>query len=494
MEHKFFLLLAVALLLAMQPAAIWAEENSAELKIESITTPIKAGETLQFSFIAGNRAGPPCSAQIQYWFEVEGERFMQGKDTVYLGTGEAKSESASLIMQPGIEGIRDFYLELECNDATVLASRVIHISAGTPMLPQLKNLAVPVKEDGEQLAFSYTVASSSSGTVQVQVEEKLVQDSNVIWSNSQNIAVTGSAEINGFGPIVSAGNYRLVVEAEYAGKTASMTREFSVKAIEAPLLQLQPGNFAFWAIIAGIGILGAALFVAAGYLGKRQYNWKKIPSAAMAAEKAGAEPHGLAQAKSVACFVESESKGALDEEKLNELLDLARIREGSRVVAAEFAGRTPVAQAVRSCIVTDAKGGITFETTVEISIENNGNRNWTGIAVIAKLPSFLGDSLSEVSANTVLHVAKKGKLLRFDAQKIGAMHSATISYKLPRLISQEEANSIPLPAVIGYEESEPLVITSVKVEKENEKLEKVALAGLERREKKNKAGEEKKGE
>ena len=52
------------------------------------------------------------------------------------------------------------------------------------------------------------------------------------------------------------------------------------------------------------------------------------------------------------------------------------------------------------------------------------------------------------------------------------MQSASISYKVPIMVSQAEANSIPVPAVIKYVEGKPLVISQVKVEKQAESLEK----------------------
>ena len=87
--QKAFLLLAAIILLSFPVFA----ENVTELKIESITTPIKAGERLDFSFSAGNMSGPECSAQIEYWFGNESEKSVQGNDNFYLRPGQTTTQN-----------------------------------------------------------------------------------------------------------------------------------------------------------------------------------------------------------------------------------------------------------------------------------------------------------------------------------------------------------------------------------------------------------------
>jgi hypothetical protein len=47
--------------------------------------------------------------------EKEGEKVMQGNDNIYLEAGETTTESTYLIMQPGLDGTRKFFLQLQCN-------------------------------------------------------------------------------------------------------------------------------------------------------------------------------------------------------------------------------------------------------------------------------------------------------------------------------------------------------------------------------------------
>jgi len=44
------------------------------------------------------------------------------------------------------------------------------------------------------------------------------------------------------------------------------------------------------------------------------------------------------------------------------------------------------------------------------------------------------------------------------------MQSASVTYSVPKLISQAEANSVQLPAAISFKESEPLIVTQIKMD------------------------------
>ena len=127
---KVFLVITAVLFLA-QPGF---SENIAELTIDSITTPIEAGGRLDFSFSAGNNSGPVCPAEINYWFGRDGE--IQGNDTFYLDEGQMISKQISLIMPSDLEGVKQFYLEMKCNEATILASRVIEVTKPFPIILQ----------------------------------------------------------------------------------------------------------------------------------------------------------------------------------------------------------------------------------------------------------------------------------------------------------------------------------------------------------------------
>lgn len=443
-----------ALLTILLSQAALAQENSTELKIESITTPIRAGESLEFSYLIGNNSGPACSATIQYWFEQGSERLVQGTDTVYLETGQQKLENASLIMPPGRESTRTFYLEMQCNQATSLASRIVHISTEIPKLPQFKGLEVTEIPEGEQVTFSYRL-ESTQGTVPVQLEEQITQDNNVVWANSQSVAVTGTTEIERLGPSLLAGSYKLTINASYGSETATMAREFRVgQAVPAAAPSLVTGALiaALLAIIAATGIAVSRLF---------------SPKSHSPFFRAG-----KSAIKSRVCSVESETSGFPDELQLNRLLDDIGLSGKKRRKAALTSNRTQSEQTVRSCAVTYNSGKRDFETTVTATIRNNTNRDWKNVKVVLRLPGCLEQDITGVEADCQPEVLEGKPVLRFRIPQIGAMQSTTITYRAAKMISQAEANSIGLPAVIGLRKSKPLVITQVKSEEMAEAIAK----------------------
>ncbi len=171
-------------------------------------------------------------------------------------------------------------------------------------------------------------------------------------------------------------------------------------------------------------------------------------------------------AKSGLCAVESESKGVLDEHALASLLDEAKVKGKQRLLAMQFALLTPVEQAVRGFIAANGKGQSTCETDVSITIANNTERNWSNVVVLAQIPAFFAESAAGIETEAEVHYAEGGSVARFLLPKIGAMQSWQIAYTVPKIVSQAEANSIPLPAVISYKEGKRLVITQVRVEKQ----------------------------
>ena len=141
----------------------------------------------------------------------------------------------------------------------MLASRVIHIYEGVPSLPQFKALDVLEKESEEQVVFSYTFESSQAGPVPVYVEEKIMQDSNVVWVSSQNIAVSQSTSLKRFGPVLGPGKYKLVVEASSGAEKARIVREFTVSAAALPIMPM--------AAMAGLALLlFAGMAIATKYI------------------------------------------------------------------------------------------------------------------------------------------------------------------------------------------------------------------------------------
>jgi len=465
MRKTFLLLLCAALLL---PTA-FAADNIMELKINSITTPVQAGAMFDFSFSAGNMSGPACAAHIEYWFDKDGEKHLHGEDTLSLGVGETTTQKISMVMPSTLQGVRNFFLQLKCNEASVVASRVIEINPSVPVTPEVTSLDILSSGEGKEIEFNYTIKTTQPITVPIAVEETIEMDGEVIWKETPNVTVTGQNSFRRYGPMLAPGSYKLVVEAKHGSETAAITRHFN---IGAPFNILQ-----LLAILVPVLLLFIAGVKFRGYFGaaRKRYEERGIfgegaPAGAPAAAPSAAGIERVEKAEEGArlrnrvSVVESENAGAPPVEFLITMLNEAGISAKEKVIALELAGRILVKQTVKSFIVMEEKGKMRFETNVTISVNNTTNRNWLDMVFLAKIPQFLGETIEEISADTEIQPIMGGPIVKFVLPKVGAMQSASVTYSVPKLISQAEANSVQLPAVASFKESEPLIVTQVKMD------------------------------
>jgi len=451
------LLITMFVLLAFQP--VMAEENITEVKIENVPVIATAGTSLDFSILVGNRIGPPCTAQLDYWLADNGKKVSTGSDSLFLGSGASEEIDASLLLPSNISGIYDFGLEMNCNDNTVLANKTIEVKNIIPTMPDLGDLEISGNEEGQQFEFSYKLKTNHKEQIPIHVEEQILKDNNVVWSDSQNIAVVGSVAIERFGPILPPGNYSLSIKAIHGTETARIVREFTVSSV-VPAFAFTEMVIASLLALFFIGLFASMWFVAARLYRSGHTILPTIVG------NGNAE-----QVKNVLCPVEAESSGVLEDFELSQLLDNAKIKGNEREKTIEFVGRTPVVQITRGCIITGKHKKISCETTVTMTVSNNTNRNWKNVVVLAGIPEFLGKP-DEIKADCEILGLEGSPVVKFILPKVGAMQSASISYNVEIMVSQAEANSIPLPAVIKYDEGKPLIIAQVKIEKQAESQEK----------------------
>ena len=472
---KKFLFFVFALGLFFCPAFAADADNVTELWIEEIPVVVDAGTALNFSFSAGNRIGPECAAQIEYWIEGSGKtvelsqgsaetfRLSQGSDTFFLGKGETKTVKGNLLVPSNASGMLSFFIKMRCNDATGLANKAIEAKEKIPPLPLFTDIAIKEISEGSQIEFNYTINSSQSGTVPFQVEEQILQDNSVFWRAEQKVPITGGISLNRFGPVLLPGNYTLIVKAAYGAESAEITRLFTVAPAAAPFPLLQALTAA-----ALILLLFAAVVITTKIVSPRMHLARQAAMLGGIAQGGSTAP--VSMKKKRACIVQSESGGIADEFDLSQLLDAAGMPAKEREKCAEVAGRIPITQIVKGFILTDNSNRMSCETTVAITISNNTNRNWRNLVLLASIPDFLAeDATREIDADCEMQAIDGTPVVRFFVEKVGAMHSGLILYRVPLLVSQAEANSIALPAVISCEESKPLVITQVNVEKRAEK-------------------------
>ncbi len=415
--------------------------NIAEVRIESVSWQAEAGNVVEFTFNVGNRVGPECAAKIDYWIGTESEKVIAGQDTVFLAGAETKKQSGSLLVPEGTKGIETFFVAMQCNDAAVIASKPIKVVTPVPTILEFDALDVTEGKPAEPIAFSYKIKSNSSDELIISIEEKILQDNNVVWQYSQQSSITGSGAFSKKGPMLQPGSYSLVVAATVGDKTATISREFSVAE--------PPSAFPLLSIAALLLLFFAATLIAARFI------W---PAARRSIAEEPIARQGI-------CLAESEASGVLDSNALNGLLEDAGFSEEEKRNAFAVATTVPVIQTVKSYIFTADREKTTFETVVKIAVSNNSNRDWANVVLIAKIPAFLSGAVSEIAGDVEMQAAEKGSAIKFTVEKIGALTSASIIYRAPKLIAQQEVESIALPAVVALEQGVRIPLKKIKIVK-----------------------------
>lgn len=214
--------------------AVSAEEkegvgaNVTEVRIESLTTKVDAGDVLNYSFLVGNRIGLPCNSLVEYWVGTETMKINGGEDTIFLDEGETKKVSSFLLIPDEPMGIQGFFIRMKCNGSVVMASKPIKIIRPIPAMLEFGSLDVYGGNESNSIDFSYVLKSSRSDTLPILLEELIVNDGNVVWTNSRESFVSFSDSFNKRSPFLLPGNYELVVRATHGEKTAEIRRGFVV--------------------------------------------------------------------------------------------------------------------------------------------------------------------------------------------------------------------------------------------------------------------------
>ncbi|MBN2067047.1 MAG: hypothetical protein JW744_01110, partial [Candidatus Diapherotrites archaeon] len=297
--------LALLLLISLASPA-FAEENVTELRIDDIATKVDSGSLLEFSFSVGNRVGPACAAQIEYWIGAEAEKIVSGRESIFLNESETKASTASLLVPDEVSGLHSFFIEMQCNDSTVVASKPMKATVPMPTILEFSSLDVSESLEQQLVGFSYIIESNTSPDKPISIQEKILQDNNVLWESSGEAVLAGVRSFERKGPMLPPGNYTLVVEAAYGGKTAVITRQFAVRSTF--------NIFSLLMLPALILAFAVAFVLAARFFFFGSAVQKAKPVAPAAGEPEFHTKQGL-------CVVESEASGVLDSSALNQLLD-----------------------------------------------------------------------------------------------------------------------------------------------------------------------------
>ncbi|MBN2067550.1 MAG: hypothetical protein JW744_03720 [Candidatus Diapherotrites archaeon] len=472
--RKILLLVAIALML---PAA-FGQENSTELTIDHIHTAAIPNAYFDFSFTVGNMAGPACDSKVEYWLGTEESRLVEGTDTLFLGEGTKKTIETFLLVPASAKGVTTFYLQMQCNGSTALASRTIRVEQPTDTTPKIIELKVLKNTEDKEFDFGYTLKSYQDEAQPARVEEVITSEDKAVWKSEQFISLAGTEEFARQGPLLPPGAYTLTVLVTRDSQTSASTTAFEIEGSGFS------GNLSLSGILSIIAIgmfsiiASVLIFESCGYRLIRKQD-SEAGSFSLGTKPPAAPAPGLCKTeeipepeKNYVGLSESESSGMLEKEEIEKLLDDAGFSKGEKLVGMEFAHAVPVSQSVKSCIFIDKFDKANCETTITVNIENETSNDWCDVNVLGKIPKFLSENVSEVSADSDLEVTKEGSIIKFVIPKIAASETASISYTIPKWVTQEKAKKVPLPAVVHFTNVKPL-----KVKRgEGKKLEKREIA------------------
>jgi hypothetical protein len=101
-----------------------------DIKITAIQSPIYPGEFFNFTYFVKGMANINGDVVVEFWLEKEGKNFTSGRDTIYLGSFEEKTDSTQLFLpkKGTLAGIYRFYIQVNYERYSAFSYRVIEVN------------------------------------------------------------------------------------------------------------------------------------------------------------------------------------------------------------------------------------------------------------------------------------------------------------------------------------------------------------------------------
>ena len=99
-----------------------------DIKIIDFDSPAKLGEFFDFTYFVKGVAEINSDVEIDFWIEVNGEVITSGKDVIFLGSFEEKTETTKLFLPSNFEsGVYEFYIRVTHPSYSAESYRTIEI-------------------------------------------------------------------------------------------------------------------------------------------------------------------------------------------------------------------------------------------------------------------------------------------------------------------------------------------------------------------------------
>jgi sporulation protein YlmC with PRC-barrel domain len=200
-----------------------------DVKIIRVDSPIAPSDFLDFTYLVKGMADIKGDVIIDFWLEKDGKIITTGKDTIYFGTFEEKTETTNMFLSSNIqEGTYTFYVQTDYQGHKTSSQRDIEIVKNPTSNLDLNLLNFPKVKEGQLINFSYLVGFNKDSPVSVVLKENIRKAGEVVWENERGIEVNRSTIINEEAGTLKSGDYQLEINAEYENKELKFLYDFSV--------------------------------------------------------------------------------------------------------------------------------------------------------------------------------------------------------------------------------------------------------------------------
>ena len=102
-----------------------------DVKILNFQSPVRLGDYFEFTYYAKGMADIENDVLIDFWIEKDGKKIASGRDTIYFGTYDEKTETSKLFLPKDVEtGDYNFVVQVDYEGYKAKSYRNIWIEVG----------------------------------------------------------------------------------------------------------------------------------------------------------------------------------------------------------------------------------------------------------------------------------------------------------------------------------------------------------------------------
>ena len=211
-----------------------------DVKVINVESPIEQGQFFNFTYLIKGMANISGDVIVEFWVEKDKQKVTSGSDTIYLGSYEEKTETASLFLPTYVVNDEyDFYVMVTYLDYKAKAYRKIEVGKGIELNVDIKLEELPsIKE--EEVEFSVVLMLNKYEPVDLRLEMRITKDNETVWYKEGELTISRSIVIKEKVGKLKAGDYKLEIVAYYGNKTSKLSQSFSIEGVEEIKIDYMP--------------------------------------------------------------------------------------------------------------------------------------------------------------------------------------------------------------------------------------------------------------